>query len=155
MKKNFIPRGEKVLQAPELTGSIGWKPDVNNLRDSRNLTFLQLGSWTCSTSVTLRQPCLAPFASGLFLWGSYYAVFRTPEKFLRRRWLSMVGLSLRKWSRSIARCLWEAESRGLHRMIGPGSLVVGSWFPLPKSWVGRGSHPEAPDFSCEKSNFLR
>jgi len=27
---------EKVLQAPELTGSIGWKPDVDNLRGSRN-----------------------------------------------------------------------------------------------------------------------
>ena len=51
--------------------------------------------------------------------------YSTPpvEKFLRRCWLFMVDLSLRKWSRSIAHCLWEAEIWGLHRMIGPGSLV--------------------------------
>jgi hypothetical protein len=106
----------------------GWKPDVDNLRGRNQadvVTFLQLGSWTCSTLVMLRQPCLAPFASLDFFCGVATMQYSTPpvEKFLRRCWLFMVDLSLRKWSRSIARCLWEAEIWGLHRMIGPGSLV--------------------------------
>ena len=68
--------------------------------------------------------------SGLFLWVATMQYSTPPvEKNLGRCWLFMVDLSLRKWSRSIARCLWEAEIWGLHRMIGPGSLVVGSWFP--------------------------